>query len=183
MFRSQRSQKRNRELSTNPAIRAQRSWARCHLFGHGLHSAADPSPGNDYLALIAKRNLAGLSYMKAGRALSEKLVSMDPSCYDGYLAIGVENYLLGVNAAPVRWILRLGGAETNKEQGIANLKLTAEKRYYLAPYARLLLAVAALRNQDRITARNLLAGLSRDFPQNNSLPETATAHSAVSRCS
>jgi hypothetical protein len=120
----------------------------------------------DYLALIEKRNLAGLSYMKAGRALSEKLVSMDPSCYDAYLAIGVENYLLGVNAAPVRWILRLGGAETNKEQGIANLKLTAGKGHYLAPYARLLLAVAALRDQDRTTARNLLAGLSRDFPQN-----------------
>ena len=121
----------------------------------------------DYLALIEKRNFAGLSYMKAGRALSEKLVSIDPTYYDAYLAIGVENYLLGVNVAPVRWILRLGGAETNKDEGIANLKLTAEKGHYLAPYARLLLAVAALRDQDRTTARNLLAGLSREFPQNS----------------
>jgi hypothetical protein len=62
--------------------------------------------------------------------------------------------------------LRLGGAETNKDQGIANLKLTAEKGHYLAPYARLLLAVAALRDQDRSSARNLLADLSREFPQN-----------------
>jgi hypothetical protein len=120
----------------------------------------------DYLALIEKRNLAGLSYMKSGRALSEKLIAIDPSYYDAYLAIGVENYLLGVTAAPVRWILRLGGAETNKDQGIANLKLTAEKGHYLAPYARLLLAVAALRDQDRSSARNLLADLSREFPQN-----------------
>lgn len=120
----------------------------------------------DYLALIEKRNLAGLSYMKAGRALSEKLISINPSCYDAYLAIGVENYLLGVNAAPVRWILRLGGAETDKDHGIANLKLTAYRGHYLAPYARLLLAVAALRDQDRTTARSLLAGLSREFPQN-----------------
>jgi hypothetical protein len=121
----------------------------------------------DYLALIEKRNLAGLSYMKAGRALSEKLISIDPSYYDAYLAIGVENYLLGVTAAPVRWLLRLSGAETNKDQGITNLKLTAEKGHYLAPYARLLLAVAALRDQDRTSARNLLAGLSREFPQNS----------------
>ena len=121
----------------------------------------------DYLALIEKRNLAGLTYMKTGRALSEKLISIDPTYYDAYLAVGVENYLLGVTAAPVRWILHLGGAETNKDQGIANLKLTAEKGHYLAAYARLLLAVAALRDQDRVTARNLLAALSREFPQNH----------------
>lgn len=121
----------------------------------------------DYLALIEKRNLAGLSYMKAGRVLAEKLVSLDPSYYDAYLAIGVENYLLGVTVAPVRWFLRLGGAETNKDQGIANLKLTASKGRYLAPYARLLLAVAALRDQDRTGARNLLGELSHEFPQND----------------
>lgn len=105
--------------------------------------------------------------MKAGRILAEKLISQDPSYYDAYLAIGVENYLLGVTAAPVRWILRMTGAETNKDQGIANLRLTAEKGHYLAPYARLLLAVAVLRDHDRNTARTLLNGLSREFPKNN----------------
>jgi hypothetical protein len=121
----------------------------------------------DYLALIEKRNLAGLSYMKAGRTLAEQLISHDPTYYDAYLAIGIENYLLGVTAAPVRWILRMTGAETDKDLGIANLELTADKGHYLAPYARLLLAVAALRNQDRTTARSLLASLSREFPQND----------------
>lgn len=121
----------------------------------------------DYLALIEKRNLAGLSYMNAARVLAEKLISQDPSYYDAYLAVGVENYLLGVTAAPLRWILHLTGAETDKDVGLANLKLTAEKGHYLAPYARLLLAVAALRDHDRSTAKNLLAGLSREFPQNS----------------
>jgi hypothetical protein len=45
-------------------------------------------------------------------------------------------------------------------------KLTADRGHYLAPFARLLLAVAALRDQDHTTARNLLASLSREFPQN-----------------
>jgi hypothetical protein len=110
--------------------------------------------------------MAGLGYMKAGRALAEKLLALDPSCYDAYLAVGVENYLLGNNAAPVRWLLRLGGAETDKQEGIAKLRLTAEKGHYLAPYARLLLAVAALRDHDRETARRLLAALAEEFPQN-----------------
>ena len=120
----------------------------------------------DYLALIEKRNLAGLSSMKTGRTLAERLVSLDHSYYDAYLAIGIENYLLGVNPAPVRWILRLTGAETDKKNGLANLRLTAEKGHYLGPFARLLLAVAALRDKDRGTARNILASLSQEFPQN-----------------
>ena len=120
----------------------------------------------DYAAMIEKKNMAGLSYMKAGRQLAQKLLTLDPSCYDAYLAVGVENYLLSINSAPVRWLLRLGGAETNKEEGIAKLRLTADKGHYLAPYAQLLLAVAALRDRDRETARRILSALAEEFPQN-----------------
>jgi hypothetical protein len=120
----------------------------------------------DYTALIEKRNLASLSYMKASRTTAEKLLAVDPSCYDAYLAVGVENYLLGINSAPVRWVLRMTGSETDKQQGIERLRLTAEKGHYLAPFARLLLAVAALRDKDRQTARMLLAGLAKEFPGN-----------------
>ncbi|MBA3913859.1 MAG: hypothetical protein H0X25_08410 [Acidobacteriales bacterium] len=121
----------------------------------------------DYLAMIEKRNLAGLSYIKAARSDAEKLVAMHPSYYDAYLAMGVENYLLGTNAAPVRWMLRMTGAQTDKQEGIEKLRLTAEKGRLLAPYARLLLAVAALRDKDNATARNLLSGLAQEFPQNH----------------
>lgn len=120
----------------------------------------------DYLSLIEKRNLAGLSYMKTGRSQAEKLLAAHPAYYDAYLAVGVENYILGINAAPVRWLLRLGGAQTDKEEGITKLRLTAEKGHYLAPFARLLLAVAALRDNDRTTARTILASLSQEFPSN-----------------
>ncbi len=120
----------------------------------------------DYMALVEKRNLAALSTIKSSRTLAEKLLSLDPSYYDAYLAVGVENYLLGVTSAPIRWLLRLGGHQTDKNEGIAKLRLTAEKGHYLAPYARLLLAVAALRNHDPNEARTLLSGLALEFPQN-----------------
>jgi len=120
----------------------------------------------DYMALVEKRNLAALSTIKSARALAERLLSQNPSYYDAYLAVGIENYLLGVNPAPVRWLLRLGGAQTDKEEGIAKLRLTAEKGHYLAPYARLLLAVAALRDHNLPQARTLLAGLADEFPHN-----------------
>ena len=118
------------------------------------------------MALVEKRNFAALGTIKTARALAEKLLSQDPSYYDAYLAVGVENYLLGLNPAPIRWLLRLGGAQTDKEEGIAKVRLTAERGHYLAPYARLLLAVAALRDHDRPKARTLLSGLAVEFPHN-----------------
>lgn len=120
----------------------------------------------DYAALIEKRNLASLSYMKTSRAIAQKLLALDPTCYDAYLAVGVENYLLGSNPAPVRWILRMTGSETDKQEGIQRLRFTADKGRYLAPFARLLLAVAALRDKDQQAARTLLAGLAKEFPGN-----------------
>jgi len=121
---------------------------------------------SDYTALIEKRNLASLSYMKSSRTLAEKLLTICPTCYDAYLAIGIENYLMGANPAPVRWLLHMTGSETDKEQGLQRLRLTAEKGQYLAPFARLLLAVAALRDKDRQTAKALLAGLAKEYPGN-----------------
>ena len=121
---------------------------------------------SDYMALIEKRYAASFLQMKAGRARAEKLLAASPSYYDAWLAVGVENYMLSVKPAPVRWLLRLGGGETNKALGIEKLRLTAEKGHYLAPFARMLLAVAALRDHHNDQARSLLAGLCHEFPQN-----------------
>ena len=125
----------------------------------------DSSRG-DYAALIEKRNLQGLGYLKSGRLHAEALLARDPNCYDAYLAVGIENYLLGLNAAPLRWLLRMTGAQTDKQLGIAKVRVTAEKGHYMAPFARVLLAVAALRDKDRATAKSLLQALAADYPQN-----------------
>lgn len=120
----------------------------------------------DYTALIEKRDLKGLSYVKQGRELAEKLLTIDPTCYDAYIAVGVENYLLSLKPAPVRWFLHMTGAQTDKDTGLQKLRITAVKGHYLLPYARMLLAVAALRDHQPDQARTLLEGLSRDFPHN-----------------
>lgn len=120
----------------------------------------------DYAALIEKRNMAGLSFMKESRAVAESLIAAKPDYYDAYLAVGVENYLLSLKAAPLRWLLHMGGAETDRETGLKNLRITAEKGHYLAPFARLLLAVACMRDGDRRQAQALLSGLAAEFPSN-----------------
>jgi hypothetical protein len=120
----------------------------------------------DYMSLIEKHNMAALTEVKQSRAIAERLLSKHPDCYDGYLAVGLENYLLSLKAAPIRWILRAGGAETDKETGIEKLRLTADKGRFLKPYARLLLAVAALRDKNKPEAGRILTWLSTEFPRN-----------------
>jgi hypothetical protein len=121
---------------------------------------------SNYLSLIEKRNLAALGELKDGRIMAERLLSLDPANYDAYLAVGVENYMLSLKPAAVRWFLRAAGAETDKQEGIDRLRETAEKGRYLAPFARLLLAVAALRDHDTARARQQLTWLSGAFPKN-----------------
>jgi hypothetical protein len=122
---------------------------------------------SDYEGLVEKRYLDSLSLMKQSRQLSERLLSIDPSFYDAYLASGVENYMLSQKPLPLRWLLRLGRSQTDKEEGIRRVRITAEKGRYLRPFARLLVAVAALRDKDNTTAKNILRDLSREYPHNH----------------
>jgi hypothetical protein len=128
------------------------------VLAHGLRS--------DYMGLIEKRYAAAFREMKVGRALSEQLLAAHPEYADAWIAVGVENYMLSVKPAPVRWLLRLGGGETDRALGIEKLRITADKGHYLAPFARLLLAVAALRDHAKDKARDILTALAKEYPHN-----------------
>lgn len=70
----------------------------------------------------------------------------------------------------VRWVLKLGGAHTDSQEGVRQLRITAENGHYLKPFAKLLLAVAALRDGDELSARMLLEELTQEFPRNPLYP-------------
>lgn len=120
----------------------------------------------DYAGLIEKRNLASLHFTKQATAWAQQLLVVDPGCYDAHLATGVSQYIVGSMSAPVRWLVRLGGVSGDKEAGIRELQVTADRGQYLAPFARILLAIAYVREKDRQRARELLVALRNDFPQN-----------------
>jgi hypothetical protein len=120
----------------------------------------------DYSALIEGRNLASLSYTREGAKWARQLLATSPQYADAYLATGISDYIIGSLPAPVRWMMRLAGYAGDKDRGLAQLKLTAERGRLLAPLARILLGIAYLREGDRGHAREMLAGLNRDFPSN-----------------
>lgn len=173
-----------RKLSPDPAVRAQFDSAldQAERSAQALLSA-NPKDRDalfamtlaaglraDYAALIDKSNLTSLRYTKQATAWAAQVLAVDPQCYDARLATGISKYIVGSMAAPVRWMLRLGGVAGDKKEGIAELQVTADRGRYLAPFARILLAIAYVRDHDKDRARQLLASLHQEFPDNPLFP-------------
>jgi hypothetical protein len=128
---------------------------------------------SDYVAMIDKQDFAALRYMKQGRILAQQLLKQKPDAYDALLAVGVENYLTGIKPAPVRWMLSLGGIDPDKQQGIRELEETAAHGNLLKPFAKLLLAVAALRDKNNTQGCDLLRELATAYPRNSLYRDSA----------
>jgi hypothetical protein len=124
----------------------------------------------DYAALIEKRNFASLHYTKQASSSARQLLAVCHDCYDALLATGFSKYIMGSMSAPVRWVLLLGGLPADKDGGIADLQTTAERGHYLAPFARILLAIVYVREKDKPRALHLLTALRSEFPANTLFP-------------
>lgn len=122
---------------------------------------------SDFAGLIDKSDLTALKLTKQGSVFATRTLQADPQLYDAHLATGIENYMLSLKPAPIRWMIHMTGGATDKAKGIAELKITAEHGHYLAPFARLMLSVANLREGHKEQAKSLLAGLAKEFPQNS----------------
>jgi hypothetical protein len=169
-----------KKLSPDPAVRDRFNAALARAESRAkTHLAVNPKDHDalfamtlasglkaDYAALIEKRNLSSLHYTREASAWARRLLAVDPHCYDAHIATGFSKYIVGSMAAPLRWFLRLGGVSGDKSGGIAELQLTAQHGRYLAPFARILLAIAYVRDKDRAQARQILASLRDEFPGN-----------------
>jgi hypothetical protein len=124
----------------------------------------------DYAALIEKRNLASLHYTKEASVWAQQLLAVCNDCSDVLVATGFSKYLIGSMTPPMRWLLRMGGLPGDKQGGIADLQMTAEHGRYLKPFARILLAIAYVRDKDKTRALELLTALRTQFPGNTLFP-------------
>jgi len=122
---------------------------------------------SDYALMIDKHDVEALSYSKQASQLARETLAANPTLYDAHLASGVENYMLSLKFAPLRWLLSLTGAGTDRAEGIRLLSITATQGHYLAPFARMMLAVAAIRDGHPQQAREILTALSQEFPRNS----------------
>jgi hypothetical protein len=127
----------------------------------------------DYLALFEHRYRAALRHTRDATNYARQLLAICGDCYDAHIATGISRYLIGSMAAPLRWILRRGGFSGDKRQGMAELRLVSERGHYLAPYARILLAIAEIREKNFTSARQLLCQLRDEFRGIRCLPKSS----------
>jgi hypothetical protein len=120
----------------------------------------------DDMGLFTRKDLKALSYVKTATEYSEKLLARAPDSYDAYVATGLGKYIIGRKAAPVRWVLRMGGYKGDEQEGIKELALAADHARYLAPFARLLVAFEDMRKNNPEEARRNLEQLHKQFPNN-----------------
>ena len=69
----------------------------------------------------------------------------------------------------VKWFVKLEQVKGSKELAMKNLGIVAKGGRYFGPFARILMAVVALREKRTADARLWLEGLVREFPQNELL--------------
>jgi hypothetical protein len=120
----------------------------------------------DYDALIVKKQMAGLGLTKQADAEAAKLLAVDPSAEDAYMALGAANYIIGSLPSYKRAFLWFGGIHGDRERGMEELQRAADHGHYLQPFAKAWLALACEREHQTVHARQLLAELVAEFPAN-----------------
>jgi hypothetical protein len=120
----------------------------------------------DYAALVEKKRFGSFALAKKSHIWAKKLLDLNPPVVDAYMTFGTAEYIVGSLPFFLRWFVHMDSVEGNKTKGIEELTLVAQKGKYCGPFARMLLAVIALREKRPEEAERLLAGLARDYPDN-----------------
>jgi hypothetical protein len=120
----------------------------------------------DYLAILERKQVASLKHIREAEEHSRRLLAAKPDAYDGYLAIGASNYIIGSLPGYKRFFLWFGGIRGQKELGLEQLQKTAASGHYVKPFAKVLLALALLREKQQDRARKLFEELAAEFPEN-----------------
>jgi hypothetical protein len=120
----------------------------------------------DYASLIDKHQVESLKMTGEADKYARKLLAVAPEAADAYLGLGVANYVIGSLPAHKRFLLAFAGIHGDKRVGMQQLEIAATSGHYLRPFAKILLALAALREKKTEVARTQLTELVAEFPEN-----------------
>jgi hypothetical protein len=120
----------------------------------------------DALSILEKKHLEGLKRMKEANKYAKLLLAQHPDVADVYIAPGIANYIIGSQSAGSRFALWFGGIHGDKKLGMEQVAKTAENGRYLRPFAKIILALAARRENQNALAQRLLRELKEQYPDN-----------------
>src|SRR5208283_2115564 len=120
----------------------------------------------DYASLIDKHQLESLKMIGEADTYAKKLLALAPDAADAYLGLGTANYIIGSLPGLKKFLLGIAGIHGDKKVGIMQLQIAADHGHYLRPFAKILLALAALREKETEVARAQFKELVAEFPEN-----------------
>jgi hypothetical protein len=120
----------------------------------------------DYASLIDKHQLDSLKKIREADAYAKKLLVIAPDAADAYLGLGTANYVIGSLPGFKKFFIGFAGIHGDKKVGIQQLEIAADHGRYLRPFAKILLALAALLEKKPELARTQLSDLVAEFPEN-----------------
>jgi hypothetical protein len=120
----------------------------------------------DFEALIMKRQLQSLKFIRRAEKEANALLRVEPDNGDAFVALGSANYIIGCMPAYKRFVLWFGGIHGDRQIGMEQLQMAATRGHYLRPLAKTMLALAAEREHQFDLARSLFADLHGEFPDN-----------------
>ena len=119
---------------------------------------------SDALSILEKKHLEALKRMKEANKYAKQLLAQRPDAADAYIAPGIANYMVGSLNSGSRFALWFGGIHGDKRLGMAQVAKTAEQGRYLQPFAKIVLALAARRENQIRLAQRLLRELKDQYP-------------------
>ena len=120
----------------------------------------------DYTGLVERRQLESLKLTREAERYAETLLTVKPNAVDAYVTLGAANYIIGSLPAHKRFFLWLGGIHGDRLRGVMQLQMAAMEGHYLRPFAKILLALVARRENEPELALKLLEELNGEFPGN-----------------
>jgi hypothetical protein len=123
----------------------------------GMESNAD--------MMLKKQHIESLKRLKEANEYAKQLLAGQPDADDAYVALGSANYIIGSLSGGARFMLWFGGIHGDKKLGMEQLRKTIDDGRYLRPFAKILLALAARREQQDTLAQKLLCELSEEYPE------------------
>jgi tetratricopeptide (TPR) repeat protein len=101
----------------------------------------------NYASLIDKHQLDSLKKVRDADVYAKKLLAVAPDAADAYLGVGMANYFIGSLPGTKKFFLSIAGIPGDKKAGIQQLEIAVDHGHYLRRFAKILLALAALREK------------------------------------
>jgi tetratricopeptide (TPR) repeat protein len=133
---------------------------------------------------MTKSFLNAYWYGKKGKNYLEEVVEMDSTYYDAYLGLGIYHYLADILPKFVKILSFILGVDGDKEQGIREIQLAAEKGTYTKTEAMFFLgALYTYRERKYEEAIEIFNGLLIKYPQNpGALLSLGRCYSNMGQC-